>query len=134
MTTRWVFRSLSGLSPYILPDRFIPLGSVSHVQVADNTWKGGSALSNNTEAGTIDGVNFTDRKRNAVKAYFEWTPMYVKRSEPLTLRLTSLQTTGGYDGWPPNLAKIPIWQACGYFYARYSTIRPGHYRCLLQYR
>ncbi|KAE8211680.1 hypothetical protein CF327_g4592 [Tilletia walkeri] len=44
-------------------------------EVADNTWKGGSADSNNTAAGTVLGVTFTDRKRNAVQAYHEWMPI-----------------------------------------------------------
>ena len=44
-------------------------------ELADNTYSHGSADSNNTEAGTIEGVNFTERKRNAVKAYFEWMPI-----------------------------------------------------------
>lgn len=44
-------------------------------EVADNAWKGGTADSNNTEAGTIDGVKFTARKRNAVRAYFEYMPV-----------------------------------------------------------
>lgn len=44
-------------------------------EVADNSWKAGTADSNNTAAGTIEGVNFTDRKKNAVKAYYEWMPI-----------------------------------------------------------
>ncbi|PWY98449.1 hypothetical protein BCV70DRAFT_164509 [Testicularia cyperi] len=44
-------------------------------EVADNTDKFGSADSNNTESGTVRGVRFTDRKLNAVKAYFEWFPI-----------------------------------------------------------
>ncbi|CAD6949810.1 unnamed protein product [Tilletia controversa] len=44
-------------------------------EVADNTWKGGSADSNNTAAGTISGVTFTQRKLAAVQAYHEWMPI-----------------------------------------------------------
>lgn len=44
-------------------------------EVADNTWKAGSADSNDTRAGTYEGVSFTQRKANAVKAYFEWLPI-----------------------------------------------------------
>ena len=44
-------------------------------EVADNTWKHGSADSNDTASGTIDGVNFTNRKKNAILAYHEWQPI-----------------------------------------------------------
>lgn len=44
-------------------------------EVADNSWKAGTADSNNTAAGTINGTTFTERKRNAVRAYWEYTPI-----------------------------------------------------------
>lgn len=44
-------------------------------EVADNSWKSGSADSNDTAQGTIDGVTFTKRKRAAVRAYFEYMPI-----------------------------------------------------------
>ncbi|WWD16925.1 hypothetical protein CI109_101357 [Kwoniella shandongensis] len=44
-------------------------------EVADNTWKAGSADSNDTIAGTYSNVSFTERKAHAVKAYFEWLPI-----------------------------------------------------------
>ncbi|PWN46632.1 hypothetical protein IE53DRAFT_18607 [Violaceomyces palustris] len=44
-------------------------------EVADNSYNHGTADSNNTASGTYDGVTFTDRKRNAVKAYYEWMPI-----------------------------------------------------------
>lgn len=44
-------------------------------EVADNTWKSGSADSNDTIAGSYNGTDFTQRKANAVKAYFEWLPI-----------------------------------------------------------
>ena len=44
-------------------------------EVADNTWKAGSADSNDTIKGSNNGTDFTQRKANAVKTYFEWTPI-----------------------------------------------------------
>ncbi|CAO1615251.1 unnamed protein product [Parajaminaea phylloscopi] len=44
-------------------------------EVADNSWKAGTADSNNTAQGTINGTTFTARKRAAVRAYFEYTPI-----------------------------------------------------------
>lgn len=44
-------------------------------EVADNTWKAGSADSNDTIAGSYNGTSFTQRKANAVKTYFEWLPI-----------------------------------------------------------
>ncbi|WWC58036.1 uncharacterized protein I303_100571 [Kwoniella dejecticola CBS 10117] len=44
-------------------------------EVADNTWKSGSADSNDTVSGTQYNTSFTERKANAVKAYFEWMPI-----------------------------------------------------------
>ncbi|WWC85721.1 uncharacterized protein L201_000587 [Kwoniella dendrophila CBS 6074] len=44
-------------------------------EVADNTWKAGSADSNDTLSGTYYNTSFTQRKANAVKAYFEWLPI-----------------------------------------------------------
>lgn len=44
-------------------------------EVADNTWKSGSADSNDTIKGSYNGTSFTQRKANAVKAYFEWLPI-----------------------------------------------------------
>ncbi|WWD05918.1 hypothetical protein V865_004003 [Kwoniella europaea PYCC6329] len=44
-------------------------------EVADNSWKAGSADSNDTIAGTQYNTSFTQRKANAVKAYFEWLPI-----------------------------------------------------------
>lgn len=44
-------------------------------EVADNTWKNGSADSNNTAQGEVNGLRFTPRKANALKAYFEWMPI-----------------------------------------------------------
>ena len=48
-------------------------------EVADNTWKSGSADSNDTIAGTYNGTSFTQRKANAVKTYFEWLPIRTVR-------------------------------------------------------
>jgi len=57
-------------------------------EVADNGYKAGTADSNDTAAGTIDGVRFTDRKANAVKAYFEWMPIrQVDSARADTLRI-----------------------------------------------
>jgi alkaline phosphatase D len=44
-------------------------------EVADNSYNHGTADSNNTAAGTYNGTNFSDRKRNAVRAFFEWMPI-----------------------------------------------------------
>ncbi|KAK0545184.1 hypothetical protein OC846_005772 [Tilletia horrida] len=44
-------------------------------EVADNSWKGGSADSNDTVAGTVRNVTFTERKKNAIQAYHEWMPI-----------------------------------------------------------
>ncbi|WVR09810.1 hypothetical protein IAU60_006886 [Kwoniella sp. DSM 27419] len=44
-------------------------------EVADNTWKAGSADSNDTLVGSFNGTDFTQRKANAVKTYFEWLPI-----------------------------------------------------------
>lgn len=56
-------------------------------EVADNSYKSGTADSNNTEAGTVEGVRFTERKRNAVKAYFEWMPIRQVGTPGDTLRI-----------------------------------------------
>lgn len=47
------------------------------LEVADNTWIGGSAELNNTEESFIKsgGVSVDQRKMNAVRAYFEWMPI-----------------------------------------------------------
>jgi len=50
-------------------------------EVADNTWKAGSADSNDTIAGSYNGTSFTQRKANAVKAYFEWLPIRTVRDD-----------------------------------------------------
>lgn len=46
-------------------------------EVADNTYKDGSSELNNTEASFISdgGVSVSQRKMNAVRAYFEWMPI-----------------------------------------------------------
>ncbi|BFZ58120.1 hypothetical protein PYCC9005_005179 [Savitreella phatthalungensis] len=44
-------------------------------EVADNTWRGGSAQSNDSSNGLINGVDFTSRKAAAIRAYFEYTPI-----------------------------------------------------------
>ncbi|KAI1476486.1 phosphodiesterase/alkaline phosphatase D precursor [Daldinia eschscholtzii] len=46
-------------------------------EVADNTWKSGSAHLNNSEDSFITdgGVSVDQRKMNAVRAYFEWMPI-----------------------------------------------------------
>ncbi|KAK4055762.1 hypothetical protein OIV83_000309 [Microbotryomycetes sp. JL201] len=44
-------------------------------EVADNTYKSGSADSNNTIQGQIGDYQFSDRKANAVRAYYEWLPI-----------------------------------------------------------
>jgi len=46
-------------------------------EVADNTYRDGSAELNNTEASFISdgGVSVDQRKMNAVRAYFEWMPI-----------------------------------------------------------
>ncbi|KAI5117204.1 hypothetical protein M0805_005174 [Coniferiporia weirii] len=48
-------------------------------EVGDNSWKGGSADSNDTQAGCAfsggAGVCFTDRKLSSVRAYHEWMPL-----------------------------------------------------------
>ncbi|CAO1612807.1 unnamed protein product [Sympodiomycopsis kandeliae] len=44
-------------------------------ELADNAWKGGTADSNDTAAGTLEGVTFTERKKHAVRAYFEYMPI-----------------------------------------------------------
>ncbi|KAH8160945.1 hypothetical protein CIB48_g7303 [Xylaria polymorpha] len=46
-------------------------------EVADNTWRDGSAHLNNTEGSFIQdgGVSVDQRKMNAVRAYFEWMPI-----------------------------------------------------------
>lgn len=47
------------------------------VEVADNTYRDGSADLNNTEASFVmdGGVSVDQRKMNAVRAYFEWMPI-----------------------------------------------------------
>ena len=49
----------------------------SFKEVADNTYRDGSAELNNTEASFIKdgGVSVDQRKMNAVRAYFEWMPI-----------------------------------------------------------
>ncbi|KEF56307.1 alkaline phosphatase [Exophiala aquamarina CBS 119918] len=46
-------------------------------EVADNTWRDGSAELNNTEASFVadGGVSVDQRKMNAVRAYWEWQPI-----------------------------------------------------------
>jgi alkaline phosphatase D len=47
-------------------------------EVADNSWKAGTADSNDTLAGcsfSSSGACFTDRKLAAVRAYHEWMPL-----------------------------------------------------------
>jgi alkaline phosphatase D len=46
-------------------------------EVADNTYRDGSADLNNTEASFIldGGVAVDQRKMNAVRAYYEWMPI-----------------------------------------------------------
>lgn len=47
-------------------------------QVADNSWKAGTADSNDTAVGCAfspSGACFTDRKLAAVRAYHEWLPI-----------------------------------------------------------
>lgn len=44
-------------------------------EVADNTWKAGSADSNNTLQGQVGDFQFSERKANAVRAYYEWMPI-----------------------------------------------------------
>ncbi|SGY79527.1 BQ5605_C008g05155 [Microbotryum silenes-dioicae] len=44
-------------------------------EVADNTWAHGSADSNDTVQGQIGLNQFSARKANAVRAYFEWMPI-----------------------------------------------------------
>ncbi|KAL7271554.1 hypothetical protein RUND412_005678 [Rhizina undulata] len=46
-------------------------------EVADNSYRDGTADMNNTEDSFIkyDGVSFDQRKANAVRAYFEWMPL-----------------------------------------------------------
>ena len=60
-------------------------------EVADNTWKAGSADSNDTALGcsfskTASGVCYTDRKLAAVRAYHEWMPIrQVKADDKLRI-------------------------------------------------
>lgn len=47
-------------------------------QVSDNSWKAGTADSNDTTVGcsfSASGACFTDRKLAAVRAYHEWMPI-----------------------------------------------------------
>lgn len=44
-------------------------------EVADNTWAHGSADSNDTIQGQIGDFQFSARKANAVRAYYEWMPI-----------------------------------------------------------
>lgn len=44
-------------------------------EVADNSYKSGSADSNNTIQGQIGDFKFSERKANAVRAYYEWMPI-----------------------------------------------------------
>jgi len=46
-------------------------------EVADNTWKAGSAQLNNTEASFVEdgGISVDQRKAYAVRAHFEWMPI-----------------------------------------------------------
>lgn len=46
-------------------------------EVADNTWRDGSAELNNTQDSFVKdgGVSTDQRKMNAVRAYFEWMPI-----------------------------------------------------------
>lgn len=44
-------------------------------EVADNSYNHGTADGNNTDAGAVRGVRFTERKLAAVKAYYEWMPI-----------------------------------------------------------
>ncbi|KAK4695693.1 alkaline phosphatase D, partial [Phenoliferia sp. Uapishka_3] len=44
-------------------------------EIADNTWAHGSANSNDTIYGQIGDYQFSARKANAVRAYFEWMPI-----------------------------------------------------------
>jgi len=38
-------------------------------ELADNDWKNGSQDSNDTAAGEVNGIRFSERKRNAVKGW-----------------------------------------------------------------
>lgn len=44
-------------------------------EVADNTWHSGSADSNDTIQGQVGDFQFSQRKANAVRAYYEWMPI-----------------------------------------------------------
>ena len=46
-------------------------------EVADNSWRAGSADMNNTEESfnKFSGVTYDQRKANAVRAYWEWMPL-----------------------------------------------------------
>ncbi|KAM0788688.1 hypothetical protein ACM66B_002785 [Microbotryomycetes sp. NB124-2] len=54
-------------------------------EVADNTYKAGSADSNNTIQGQIGDYQFSDRKANAVRAYYEWLPIRQISDEKLRI-------------------------------------------------
>ncbi|THH20670.1 hypothetical protein EW146_g707 [Bondarzewia mesenterica] len=59
-------------------DVFIHLGDYDDHEVADNSWKAGTADSNDTATGcsfSPSGACFTDRKLAAVRAYHEWMPI-----------------------------------------------------------
>ena len=53
---------------------------------------GGSADSNNTASGYVNGLPFSQRRANAIRAYFEWIVRY--RSLPLMPKLTSYSLFG----------------------------------------
>jgi alkaline phosphatase D len=52
-------------------------------EVADNTWRDGSAALNNTEESfeKSGGISVDQRKMNAVRAYFEWMPIRFVREK-----------------------------------------------------
>ena len=54
-------------------------------EVADNTYRDGSADLNNTEASFVldGGVSVDQRKMNAVRAYFEWMPIRLAKIQSL---------------------------------------------------
>ncbi|ESK92087.1 alkaline phosphatase [Moniliophthora roreri MCA 2997] len=63
-------------APWVTDDR----------EVADNSWKAGTANSNDTAAGcsfSPSGACFTDGKLAAVRAYHEWMPIRVVAADDL---------------------------------------------------
>lgn len=110
-------------------------------EVADNTYKDGSADSNNTKAGYVNGIPFSERKRNAVKAYYEWMPIrQVDTTDKLRIyrqfqygKLADINMADTRYISPSLLPLLPPMSGLSEAQLTPQAGRPRHHRHLLQH-